>query len=250
MTNPKKSKRSKRKNKDIGLSLEQRFGKAKAYLIAEDYSKALSALKEIWKTEESEQVKALLCEAYVKRAKQLARKGLYKEAYMLLESSYRLDNKASNLQLYISWIVRSKSPNKAIKAYNNYQVEIANSPYCQSITEVVAMLLLYGQVDTEILPSENNDLIKHLPVIQSALACYCRGQDEEALLHLKQISYRSPYRNLSLILKALIIVTQNKDMTQATVLLQRIPSRYPFFKWLNLLAVLLNQTYQLQHGIS
>ena len=124
--------------------------------------------------------------AYVERAKQLAEKGLYKEAGLLLESSHRLNDALTHLDLTIHWLLRAGATEKALKFYNQHFTEFNHAPHHYSVLEHLAlrcliMISLPNSAGLDGALPQNDFLLKHREQIKQALAKYYAKQDDDAL---------------------------------------------------------------------
>ena len=133
--------RTRKKHQQPEVSWKQRYNKAQEQIAAKNYANALAELKVIWKVQKEDAVKKSLAFAYVERAKQLAEKGLYKEAGLLLESSHRLNDALTHLDLTIHWLLRAGATEKALKFYDQHFTEFNHAPHYYSVLEHLALRL-------------------------------------------------------------------------------------------------------------
>ena len=103
------AKRKKRKQPQKKLTLPQRIQQAQQFLETKQFAKALIQLKALWKIEKNESIREALLIAYGERAKEMAAKGMYHEATILLERTHPLSERHSMLDLYVKWLIKAKS---------------------------------------------------------------------------------------------------------------------------------------------
>ncbi len=101
---------------------------------------------------------------------------------------------------------------------------------------------------------QNSGIISEIslyPIICDAIAAYCHGQDAELGSLLNKIPYRSPYRDLSTILKALVRLPEPSQVTLD--LLSKLPATSIFSQTAHIVCLALSSegwTWQHQwHGV-
>lgn len=92
--------------------------------------------------------------------------------------------------------------------------------------EISALACLAGNKHALESAGADSPLVRHLPAAQDALAAYCQGDDGAMAAALKQIPFRSPYRDLRWLLSALTCYPE--DPAKGLDLLNQIPSASPF----------------------
>ncbi|HHJ38840.1 MAG: hypothetical protein AXA67_00320 [Methylothermaceae bacteria B42] len=91
---------------------------------------------------------------------------------------------------------------------------------------LIPLACLAGDKQTLKTLPEDSPLCQHLPHAQEALAAYCRGDDKAMTAVLKQIPFRSPYKDLRWLLSALTCYPA--DPGKGRELLNKIPPDSPF----------------------
>lgn len=166
-----------------------------------------------------------LARAYRGRAIELASKGMLQEAMGIWENRRQFCPGAPPdiEQLFLT--LRLGRLPAAASIYK----EILDTLEPQTLAEVrrrfAAINLATGETLRAVLAPED-PIIVHGRAARSALEAYCRGDDDQALQSLAQIPYRSPYRDMVPILKALPIF--QSDPGEAEKLLLRVPEDSPF----------------------
>lgn len=179
-----------------------------------NYIEAIDAYKKLLKSESRQEWADALAKAYLLRAQELANKGMYKEAAALWE----IRNKSDNLNKYIFWLIKAERYTRAARFFmesNDSMPEL----------NVLFGLLLAADVN-DIVFSEDHILVKHLVFIKQAVSSYEQGDYEACKAALKQIPFRSPYRDYATIIKGLILI--ETDKIAALQLLNKISADSPY----------------------
>ncbi len=231
--------RKKKKNAAQNCSIETLQTKATDLLAKGRHKEAIDAYKQLLKKEQRDEWQAALAKAYLLRAQALANKDMYKEAAVLWENRANLctdfetkvfpkttlDSKAL-LDQYIYWLIRAGRHIKAVHLLTDQAEHMPEKVTWQLWTHLGA-LLLAGEIQdlTDVLP-DDAILLKHYAIIEAALEAYYRGYLAIIEENLKQIPFRSPYRDFRPILKALLIF--HSDPNGANQLLKKVPTDSPY----------------------
>ena len=162
-----------------------------------------------------------LADAYAGRARDLAAKGMYKEAAIVLGNTLAPDRTIREPLLYVSCLVRQGQHQQAQRtALNN----LARLPAAESarLAECAAVLSL-AALAPEAAPSTRDAWAEQSNAARAALLAWLQGSPPEELDRLLgRISLRSAFGPMRLILKSLITPPGNADKARA--LLAMIPS--------------------------
>jgi tetratricopeptide (TPR) repeat protein len=205
-----------------GTDSAGRAGLAEAALKAARYKDAIEQFKELLKLERRPAWLDGLAAAYAGRAGQLAAKGMVKEALAL----WRTRSEACNAPLldgpYVGWLMQTGQIELALQllpAVDKLPPEARDHARAQLAPAVLVAPdhLLAG------LPEESQGL---RAAARAAIAA-CAGVDASGLEQaLQAISFRSPYRDLRPLLKALALLAS--DPPAAAASLARVPENGPF----------------------
>lgn len=198
-----------------------------ALLSTRDYKGAIDLYKLLLKREPQASWREPLAMAYLERARQLARKEMYREAAVLWENIPTLCGQTPQPERYVDWLLRSSQYAKAMRAYTHYAAGLPAAD-AGELETLLAALALAGQKDVlQALPPAA-PLRQHLSAAQAALRAYGQG-DAEAVVReaLKTIPIRSPYRDLRQALTALLKL--ESDPAGAPALVERIPPDSPYY---------------------
>jgi hypothetical protein len=95
-----------------------------------------------------------------------------------------------------------------------------------TIDELFASLLLSGQTQLKDIFPEESPVCVHYTAAERALQAYCSQDDNDAHAALKEIPFRSPYKNFSLALKGMLAF--DGDRNDSLPFFEKIPFSSPF----------------------
>lgn len=186
---------------------------ARAAVRNESFRDAIAAYKELLKRERRPEWETGLSEAYLHRARQVAAKGMFQEAVLLWENHAAHAPSADLSAEYVGWLLQAGQPVKLAQAMVSLTGPVAASPLGAQLTEAVALLALDNDKLTAAL-SGNHPILRDRPVVRRAIEAYAARRDEDAATALQQISSRSPYRSVRMVLKALLSREENPESTR------------------------------------
>ena len=197
---------------------------AASALGASHYKDAIEHFKELLKRERRTAWLEGLATAYAGRAEQLAAKGMVKEALAL----WRTRSDACNVPLlggpYVGWLLKSGQIEQALGLLAAVD-KLPPEAQALAQTQLAAAVLVAPDSLLTGLPAESPVLLNRATA-RAALAACARG-DETALDEaLQAISFRSPYRDLRPLLRALAL--QATDPQLAAQALARVSAKSPF----------------------
>jgi tetratricopeptide (TPR) repeat protein len=199
-------------------------GDADAALGASRYREAIEHYKELLKRERRPAWLAGLAAAYAGRAAQLAAKGLVKEALALWRTRADMCGTPLLEGPYVGWVVQAGEAGQALRLLAGAG-KLPPEAQAQLETQLAGVVLVAPDSALTGLPPDS-PLLRHRAAAQAALAACARGDDAVMAEHLQAIPFRSPYRDLRAILKALALCTT--DIEQAAGALARVPAHGPF----------------------
>jgi hypothetical protein len=197
------------------------------------YKEAILTYKQLLKQEQRQEWQQALAKAYLLRAQNLAEKKMYKEAAVLWENRASLAAAdQQGLEQYIFWLIKANRHIKAANIFIDSTTALSNNAI-QQLTIQFGALLLAGQPDiAKIIPT----LLTESQLINDALAAYSQGNNKNCEAYLKKIPFRSPYRDVSSIIKALLLIEANPNT--ASQLLKKVPTNSPYAPLAYLIAML------------
>jgi hypothetical protein len=188
-------------------------------LMGRHYKDAIAAFKDLLKRERRRDWEEKLAEAYLGRAREVARKGMYQEAAMLWENHAGFHPGLPPSGEYLGWLLQAGQTGKLGQALAAAPEALLQSPQGRRLMEAVALLALGNDKLLNALPGDHA-IAKQQPLLRKAIAAYSARRDAEAEECLQQVSSRSPYRNLRTLLKGLLAL--ERDAAEARDLLGRV----------------------------
>jgi tetratricopeptide (TPR) repeat protein len=199
---------------------------------------AVACYKALLKTERRAQWVAGLASAYSGRAQGLADKGMLQEALGLWRSRAELCGTPLWDGPYAAWLIGDGRVAEVLEHLAARRAALAASaapdtpPDARSADELAALearlapaLLNAKPATLAQLPAESL-LHLHHPLALAALAAYASRDAAAMETALSGISFRSPYRDLRTLLKALVLCETDQDAARTAM--QRLPLDSPF----------------------
>ncbi len=185
--------------------LEIRAGSA---MERHQYREAIAFYKDLLKRERRPEWERGLADAYRQRAFQVAEKGMYQEATILWDNHAKLSPQAECPDAYVGWLLRVGQYAKVAELLGK-QPEEAQTPWMRQLPEVMALMALENDKLLGCFLPEH-PIAKHHATTKKAIAAYGAKRDDEAEEALRQIPSRSPYRNVRTLLKAMMLMEQDR----------------------------------------
>ena len=193
---------------------------------------AMESYKSLIKIEPRPEWLAGLASAYAGRAQVLADKGMRREAIELWRNRAEICHTALWEGPYADWLVAEGSMSEVLGYLSKRRAAASAAPDGKADDGLAALeaqlapgLLSVDDATLKQLPAESL-LLQHRPLALAALAAYAR-QDVAALEEaLAGISFRSPYRDLRSLLKAMVLWETDRDAARGAI--DRVPRNSPF----------------------
>lgn len=225
-----KKKRTSRKPAQASLSPEALRQRAADALAARDFKPAIEHYKTLLKREPDPAIREALAQAYLGRARELAAKGMGKEAATMWENRANACGVETEAEEYLGWLLQSGSLGKAMRLFQRQSDAL---PKDLPVRFCVAIL---GEAN----PTNRQQWIADAPwregleTAEQILAGYCNGDDAATLEPLlKTISSRSPLRDFRLFIK--ILLTLETDPAKAREMAAKLPVDSPYAQLATLL---------------
>ncbi|MBF0293608.1 MAG: hypothetical protein HQL96_00345 [Magnetococcales bacterium] len=167
--------------------------------------------------------------ATLRRAWEIAARGMFKEAVLLWEHAQRLGSEtAPPPELLLTWMINARQYNKGIHFFldNEAAIRYAQPRVWTTAREVFAVVALTNASDSHPLPPWNLPPWNQAVNAQGALQAYCRNEPRTLRTCLVPIDATSPFRPLRAILESLLLPASEKERIDA--LLHDIPDHSPF----------------------
>ncbi|MBK8117856.1 MAG: hypothetical protein IPK39_00365 [Sulfuritalea sp.] len=227
-----KPSRPERKPLSTAAGIDEQEGLALVHLEKGRYRDAMDGFKALLKKERRPEWLAGLASAYAGRAQGLAAKGMRREAIELWRSRTEICGTPLWDSAYVGWMLdegRFGDVLGYLVARGGASGDGAgdkSDPQIAALEAQLAPVLLAGD-DAAFarLPAESL-LLRHRPAAQAALAAYAQNDAAALGTALAGIPYRSPYRDLRAILKAMVLWETDRDAACAAI--SRLPPDGPF----------------------
>ncbi|MCQ8129355.1 tetratricopeptide repeat protein [Methylomonas rivi] len=200
--------------------------KAQAHFAAGRYKEATDSFKDVLKKSNDGEHRRCLAECYLRRARAMAGKGLFKEACILWENYADYAEAPLHARdMYVLWQLAGKNDRKAYAALERFDGRQLDEDYPE-LTACLGSLLVAGL--TELLPHlpQDSAFLRHWALVEDAVAAYRNGDAEQCGQTLKKLPFRSAFRDLSILLKVQLLDTVSSE--QAGALLSKISETSPY----------------------
>lgn len=189
------------------------------------YKEAIDTFKQLIRKDPQDQWKHCLAESYSGRARELAGKNLYREAFAILENGEALQGETQVPILKINCLIAAGEFEKALATFDAARNSLRKNEIDQ-VEMTFALVVTSGHEELLQGLSEDSKLKRHYSTVQAAIEAYCRGDGEKLSENLTAIPFRSPYRHLRFILSALSTGSNNPGL--AVDALARVSADSPF----------------------
>lgn len=196
---------------------------AGAALGASRHKEAIEFYKELIKRERRPVWVDGLASCYAGRAHDLAAKGMVKEALVLWRNRAQLCGKPLVEEPYFSWLLQAGEQGEMFRLLADKT--LPDSTRTELETRLASTVLAMPDKALPGLPADSA-LLRHRTPVLEALAAYHRGDFVALGEQLQAIPFRSPYRDLKPILKALALLQTDVEAARAAI--ARLPSDGPF----------------------
>jgi cellulose synthase operon protein C len=197
---------------------------AESELAKHRYKEATELFKELLKRERRENWVEGLAASYSGRAHSLADKSMFKEALVLWRNRQQICGKPLIESPYLTWLLRAGEQNEALRLLNDPNLADAERTVLE--THLASVVLSWPDMTPlPELPKESL-LLCHRPAALNALRACLQGNIVEMNEQLATIPFRSPYRDMKPLLKALALIST--DRVAAAEAVTRLPVNGPF----------------------
>lgn len=222
---------------------------ARAFLISGNYKKALNYYKELLKKQPCDEHRNALRDCYLGRVKQLSKSNMNREAVVMWENHFPYCASCDHIYFYITLLLATGQKDKAVSVFLRYQSSLTASQVFE-MEEIFAALLLAGNDDFAAHFPPESLIRKHLPFIQQALDALVNHNLQQLELALVPISFRSPYRQLKIILKSYSAQQSGKDSDMIKEFLASVPESSPFYNVIKVIKLMSFSLLDLSRSLS
>jgi len=202
----------------------------------ENFSKGIELYRFLVKREPNEKKWLdLLASTYDSRIKQLAAKGMVKEALAILNNKGKYLVESSDSYTRLRLLLNSGEHKQAAELLKKTSGDLERKQR-QMVESFFAAQLIAGKRDLLPLLPASSGLVAHYPLISQALRFWNENKPEEMAQALRAIPFTSPFKPLRLILKGL--VTQESGLeSEAQKIFEKIEPNSPFYHLASLLSI-------------
>ena len=179
------------------------------------YKKASELYKKLLQLSGNEQWHGPLAYCYVQRAVALAEKGMFKEAVVLWDNHCQYARAPYDAyDQYITWLILSKNKAGIQKNLQQLSIQQVDKDY-PGLASLLGLLALTESPEIiNDLPQESA-FVAHYHLIKTAVQAYEQKDEVKLTELLKQIPYRSAFRDLRSLLQALLVLPGSEIQVQA-----------------------------------
>lgn len=206
-------------------SVEDTAGAARRDLEAGRFREAIGRFKDLLKQCDAPDWRRGLAEAYAGRAVQLTEKGMLKEARVIWDNRSQLGEVAGPNPAHADLLLRLGQTAAATDLYRQAQ-PLGDGATLSTLGMKLAAYFLAGDSGIAEGLAPDDPILVHGTAARSALAAYCAGDTDALSASLAGVPFRSPYRDLAQILKALQRLPDQPEA--AAALLARVADESAF----------------------
>jgi tetratricopeptide (TPR) repeat protein len=188
------------------------------------FKSAISSYKSLLSLESRQDWRDNLALAYEGRAGELADKGMFKEAVTLWQNRAHTCNKPLVSFHYLLWLLQSGLTDQALQHFGE-EPNLLESETASFRIHLAALALSGEHFIVGALP-EDDPVVRDYTIATQALQAYCDTDESALRAALAKISFRSPYRDLRILLKGLAELIDRPD--EAAITLKRVKCQSPF----------------------
>jgi cellulose synthase operon protein C len=196
-----------------------------------NFREAIKLYKQLLKQHNLPEWSEGLAQAYAARASQLAAKGMYEEAQIVLDNTAAPDGTVRDPLLYIQCLIKrgqhGKAAEHALKYVGTSKVPPAQAARLAEVTAALSLTAPWPSSAATEKHTERGRWFEQATAARQALTAWIEGKPLAEIDELlARISLRSDFKAVRLILKALI--TAPSDPDRARQLVQGIAVQSPF----------------------
>ena len=192
------------------------------------YREAIELYKDLLKSERRAEWVEALAASYAGRGSELASKAMFAEALVVWRNRATLCGKplVEAGSPYLEWLMRAGEHDEALRLLSGAEGP-PSTALAELETRLAAVALTAPEAALATLPADSL-LRRHRAAALASIAACCQGNRADLEAQLRAIPFRSPYRDLRFILKALSLL--GEDAPQAADLIARVAPGGPFEK--------------------
>ncbi|MGR8933991.1 MAG: tetratricopeptide repeat protein [Gammaproteobacteria bacterium] len=183
------------------------------------YKEAIEHYKKLLQNSDNHEWRQQLAYCYLRRALTFAAKDMFKEALVLWEN-YRQHAVPPyrHYALYLAWLVQTNNHAKIRSALEQLSAQQLDQDD-PAMAALLGLLIISAHPEFQQAVPQDSTFLAHLKLVQSALQAYREGHAAGIDEALKQLPYRSAFRDFRTVLKAALI-----SPVEAQALLAKMPA--------------------------
>ena len=207
------------------------------------YKEAIELYKKLLQGSDRPEWQQQLADCYLQRALAFAAKGMGKEALVLWENySRHTQPPYQAYDQYLSWLIQTKNQDRFQACLAQLSVQQLDKQYPE-LAALLGFLIITGQDGFSHALPQDSAFVAHLKLAQTALQAYQENNPDGVEEALRQLPYRSAFRDFRHLLKA--AVAFSTSMEEAQALLSKIPADSVYAQAAKLLLACTRQGAQL-----
>ncbi|MFI3154645.1 MAG: hypothetical protein QX199_00670 [Methylococcaceae bacterium] len=217
---------------------------------AGQYKEAIELYKQLLKRADNKAWRQALAQCYLQRALSFAEKGMVKEAVVLWDNyAESAESPYQGYDCYIAWLFQINNTAKVKTCLSRLSAQQLDE-YYPDLAGLLGLLIITEKPELDVMLPKDSAFIIHLGFVRAALKAYQNNKLEELEQALKQLPFRSAFRDFRTLLKAALSLPDSAEQAQS--LLTKIPAASPYYQSAQLLlaathngSVLVNDLLQL-----
>ncbi len=195
---------------------------------AGQYKEAIELYKQLLKRADNKAWRQALAQCYLQRALSFAEKGMVKEAVVLWENyAQNAEPPYQGYDCYVAWLFRINNIAKVKTCLSRLFVQQLDEHY-PDLAGLLGLLIVTEKSELEAMLPKDSVFITHLGFVRAALRAYRDNKLEELEQALKQLPFRSSFRDFRTLLKAALSLPESVEQAQS--LLTKIPAASPYYQ--------------------
>ena len=206
---------------------------ALSFANAGKYKEAINLYKRLVNESDSPEWHKQLAHCYIQRAMSFATKGMLKEAVVLWENHQPHSQPPYDAyEQYIIWLIQTNRQNKAQQCFSQLTAEQLDKSY-PVLASVLGFFILSKHPEFITDLPQDSVFISQLKTVQSALQALQENNLPAVEKNLKQLPFRSAFKEFRFILSAVSAIPSSIEKAQS--LLNKIPSSSIYYQSAQLL---------------
>jgi hypothetical protein len=196
--------------------------KALSLMNSGKYKEAIGRYKKLLHDTDNSTWRRQLAYCYLQRALAFATKGMPKEALVLWENhSQHTQPPYEAFDHYVTWLLQTNNQTRIQACLGQLSAQQLDKQY-PALAAILGLLMMTDYPEFAQALPQDSALIAHFKVVQAALQAYQDNDLEAVNTLLKQLPYRSAFRDFRTLLNAAI--SASISTAQASSLLAKIPA--------------------------